>query len=359
LAKLQYPTAFVVDKNNVESGGKNWSDKPNGTGPFKLTEWQKDTKVTLTRNPNYHLGPAKVERVLLNIAGGNGMTMYENSEIDITPIGISDVERVSDPKDPLNKQLVIGKELSTGYIGFNVEVTPFDDVKVRQAFAQAVDIERINKVVNKDLAPTAKSILPPDMPGYNTNVKPIKFDVAAAKALLQESKYAGNLPPVTLTRPGSTTTVGPYTEAILEQWKTNLGVDVKVQQVEFATYLSDMKRNPALGKKNKYQMYEAGWSADYPDPQDFVEVLFASSSLENNGAYKNTDVDSLVLKARSETDEGKRFALYQQAEQIILNEAGLLPMYHNQTYELVKPYVKGYQPVPMIIPNFRYVSIEK
>lgn len=359
LSKMTYPTSFVVDKANVEGGGKNWQDKPNGTGPFKLTQWDKATKITLERNPNYHLEPAKLDKVLFNLAGGNGLTMYENNEIDITGVGITDIERIQSPSDPLNKEFKIGKSLDVWYVGFNTEAPPFDDVKVRQAFAMAVDNQKIITVVLKDLLTLAKGVIPPDMPGYNPNVKGPKFDPAAAKQLLQESKYRGNLPPITLTTPSSLTTVGPRTEAMLEQWKTNLGIDVKVQQVEWATFLGDVKRNPAANKTNKYQMYELGWSADYPDPQDFVEVLFASQSLENNGAYKNAEVDRYIQQARTETDEGKRYSLYQQAEQVIVNEAGVIPLFHGQSYLLVKPYVKGYNPPPMSVQTYRYVSIEK
>ena len=359
LAKMQYPTAFVVDQKNVEAGGKNWTDKPNGPGPFKLESWDKGNKLNLARNASYHLGPAKLDRVRVNIAGGNGMTMFENDEIDITAIGLADIERIEDKANPLNKNYVIGKSLDLSYVGFNTELPPFDDAKVRQAFAMAVDNGKIVSNVLKDKVTVAKGVLPPDMPGYNPGVKGPKFDPAAAKQLLQDSKYKGVLPPITLAAPGATTSLGPVGDAFLEQWKTNLGVDVKAQTVEFATFLSELKRDPAKGKKNRYQLYMMGWAADYPDPQDFVDILFNSTSLENNGAYKNTEVDTLVNRARSENDEGKRFALYQQAEQIIVNEAAFIPMYHSQHYELVKDYVKGYQPTPLIISKFRYISIEK
>lgn len=359
LAKLQYPTAFVVDKENVERGGRTWMEKPNGTGPFKLVEWNKGTRIILEANPNYHLGAPRVQRVRFNIAGGNAMTMYENDEIDITPIGLADIERVEEATHPLNKQYVIGRTLDVWYVGFNNEMPPFDDVKVRQAFAMALDNEKIIQVVLRNKVIKANGVIPPDMPGFNPNLRSHRFDPDQAKRLLRESKYGGNLPAITLTVPGSATTVGPRTEAMIEQWKTNLGVEVRPQIVEWATFLGDVKRNPAQNKKAKYQMWELGWSADYPDPQDFVEVLLASYSLENNGAYKNAEVDALTRRAQTEMDDNRRFQLYQQAEQIAMNEVALLPLFHSQTYQLVKPWVKGWQPVPMSIQQYRYVSIER
>src|SRR5205814_4987213 len=118
------------------------------------------------------------------------------------------------------------------------------------------------KVVLSDLYKRADGVIPPGMPGYNPQVRGLKFDADQAKQLIQQSKYGGNLPPVTFTIPSSATTVDPVTEAIVEQWKTNLGVEVKIQQVEWATFLGDVKRNPAQNKKAKYQLWQLGWSAD-------------------------------------------------------------------------------------------------
>lgn len=358
LAKMTYPTAFVVDKENVESG-RTWMDKPNGTGPFKMKEWKKGESIILERNPSYYLEPAKLDQVKFLLAGGSAMTMYENDEVDISGVGLNDIERIQDPGNPLNKEFVVAPTLDVWYVGFNVEQPPFDDSKVRQAFSHAVDKDKIIKVVLKDLFQRADGILPPGMPGYNQSVRGLKFDPARAKQLLSESKYKGSLPPVTFTVPSSATTVDPVTEAIIEQWKTNLGVEVKIQQVEWATFLGDIKRDPLRSKKNKFQLYELGWSADYPDPQDFIDILFYSKSLDNNGAYSNPEVDKVVEQARGEASPEKRFKLYQEAEQLIVNDAAWAPLYHGKSYLLVKPRVKNFQPAPMIIPTFKYVSISR
>ncbi|MBI2887797.1 MAG: peptide ABC transporter substrate-binding protein [Chloroflexi bacterium] len=357
LAKMTYPTSFVVDKENVESG-RSWTDKPNGTGPFKMKEWKKGEQILLERNASFYMEPAKLNQVKFLLAGGSAMTMYENNEVDVSPVGINDIERIQDTSNPLNREFVVANTLDTWYVGFNVEVPPFDDPKVRQAFNHAVDKSKIVKVVLKDLFQPAKGVIPPGMPGYNPSVKGLDFDPNKAKQLLKESKYGDNLPPITFTIPSSSTTVDPVTEAIVEQWKTNLGITVKIQQVEWATFLVDIKRDPLKSKKNKYQVYELGWSADYPDPQDFVDILFHSKSLDNNGAYSNPKVDELLDKARSESASEQRFRLYQEAEQIIVNDGGWVPLYHGKTYRLVKPKIKDYLSAPMIIPQFKYISVQ-
>src|SRR5262245_1256851 len=106
LAKMTYPTAFIVDKNQVESNPKNWTRKPNGTGPYKLSEWRLNDRILLEANENYHLGAPLVKRVRYNLAGGSTLTQYENNEIDESFITINDIERVQSQRDPLSKEYV-------------------------------------------------------------------------------------------------------------------------------------------------------------------------------------------------------------------------------------------------------------
>ncbi|MGH3578974.1 MAG: ABC transporter substrate-binding protein, partial [Mycobacterium sp.] len=190
------------------------------------------------------------------------------------------------------------------------------------------------------------------IPGYNKDVKGIPFDANDAKQLLQQSKYQGKLPPITFTTSGQGANVGPVDEAILQMWKDNLGVTVEVQQVETATFFSDVK-------KGTYMFWDAGWAADYPDPENFLDLNFFSQSNGNDVKYSNPQVDNLLVQARTEQDQTKRFQQYQQAEQMILDDAAWVPLYYEQDNLLVKPYVKGYDIPGMIIPIYRYVSIQK
>ncbi len=350
LAKLTYPTAYVVDKDNVESG-RGWFEKPNGTGPFKLSTWRKGERIVLERNDLFYDGPAKLGRVNFLLTGA-GMTMYENNEVDISGVGLIDMDRVLDKNNPLNKELITGNSLDVFYIGFNVKMPPFDDVKVRQAFNHAVDKKRINDVVQRNRHIVAKGILPPGMPGYNQNLKGLDFDAAKAKQLLAESKYksVAGLGRVTLSTAGSTAAVQPATEAVIQMWKDNLGVEVEIQQAEWATFLQDLHRK-------RYQVFDVGWIADYPDPENFVDLLFHSKSEQNNPQYSNPQVDSLLEKARGERDPSARLKIYEQVEQTLVDEAPWLPLWHSKSYVLVKSYVKNFKVPPMIIPYLKDVEI--
>lgn len=144
LAKLTYPTAFVLDRENVEAGGRNWTENPNGTGPFRQAEYRIGERIILERNENFYRQPAHVDSISMNLAGGQAMAMYENDEIDITGVGLFDLDRVLDPSEDLNKELIIAPpDFSVSYVGFNTSMPPFDDPKFRQALNHAVDKELI------------------------------------------------------------------------------------------------------------------------------------------------------------------------------------------------------------------------
>jgi oligopeptide transport system substrate-binding protein len=282
------------------------------------------------------------------------LTQYENNEIDAAGISVIDVERVLSPRDPLNKEYVTGPNLSISYIGFNVKSPPFDDPKVRQAFAKAINKQQIATVVLKDMLPVANSIMMPGLPGYNPNAKAPSFDPAEAKKLLSESKYggAGGLPTITFSEIGSGASQGLDTQVMVEQWRENLGVTVNIAQSDSASFFDDLDRG-------RFQMFSIGWIMDYPDPEDIIDLLFFSSSRQNNTGYSNPEVDRIVTDARKELDVTKRIQLYQQAEQLILDDAVWVPLYFGRDHYVVKPYVKGFEPTLIQIPRLRYVKIEK
>ena len=350
LAKLSYPTAFVVDRMQVEGDKRNWTKKPRGTGPYMVEKWELTESLTLKANDKYHLGAPAVKKIEFLLAGGSVMTMYENAEIDVSPVGINDIDRVTDPNDSLNADYMTANSMSISYIGFNVNEAPFDDPKVRQAFGMAIDRDKITEVVVHDMLPVAHSIMPPGLPGYNPNAKTLSYDPERAKQLLAESKYADDMPKVTLSDVGAGATAGQDTQAMIEMWKTNLGIEIEIVQTDEATFWQDLD-------KGEYQMFTAGWVMDYPDPEDILDILFYSQSRQNNTQYSNPQVDDLLVQARTEQDTAKRMALYQQAEQIILDDAAWIPLYNGRDHILVKPYVKGYLLPPMVIPRLKYISI--
>jgi len=356
LAKMTYPTAYVLDQENVERGGRTWTEHPNGTGPFMLDSMEFGEKIVLRKNENYYRDPKpRLDRINFSLSGGSPMIRYENNELDATPVGLADIERVTDPTNPLNAELMSGTRLSVFYIGFNVNKPPFDDPKVRQAFNLALNKNKIVSVVYKETVPIANGIVPPGIPNYsNPDLVPLEYDPKKALELISESKYGdvSEFPDITLYTTGAGGSPARITEALVATYKEELGVDISIQQTDWPTFLSDITQ-----PENPYQMYQLGWIADYPDPQNFLDLLFHTGSQQNHMGYSNPKVDALLDEAGLEQDPQKREELYRQAEQLIINDAPWVPLYFDFEQWLVKPYVKGFAIPPMIVPKFQYIYI--
>ena len=352
LAKLTHSPAFVIDRTNVQSDEK-WWQNPNGTGPFQLRKWKEDELLILKQNDIYYRELAKIEYAVFRLWGGIPMQMYETNETDVTDVFLDDIERVLDPSNPLNKELITAPELSLHYIGFNATKPPFDDPNVRRAFSHAIDKNKIIEVVLKSTVKRADGILPLGMPGYNENLSGLSFDVDRAKELIRQSKYkdVSNLPKITFTTSGLGD-ISDLNAALIDMWQKNLGVEVEVRQLEPEVYFQVLKQE-------KDELFESGWVADYPDPENFLDILFHSGSEENTGEYSNAEVNALLEQARVEQDVAARMKLYQEIEQILVNDAACLPLFFDVNYVLVKPYVEDYVVTPMGVLTLKGVSVKR
>ena len=341
-----------MDRANAESGAE-WWRRPNGTGPFKLKEWNENNLLVLERNELYHGKVAGVNLVAFQLWGGVPMNMYETGEIDVTGVSLSYIDKVTDKAGSFYQELQIVPQLSFSYIGFNTAEPPFDDVNIRRAFSQAIDKDKLVSLVFRDMVQSAGGILPPGIPGFNEDLSTLDYDVNKAKELIAASKYGdvAGLPPITITTAGWGGLISRGLEAIIQEWRQNLGVEVAVRQLEPQRFLYHLKQE-------KDEMFDMGWIADYPHPQNFLDVLFHTDAETNYGEYSNTEVDALLEKAAVEQDMDRSLAMYQQAEQKLADDAACLPLWFGQSYILVKPYVTGYELNPMGFVMLNGVTIQ-
>lgn len=351
LYKLAYPTAFVVDSNDIVLGDDWWLN-PNGTGPFQLYEWQEDELIILESNQDFYGEPPEIEHIVFLLWGGQPMLMYEMGEIDVVKVSLADLERVLDPNNPLNQELITVTQLAMFGIGFNFTEPPFDDPKIRQAFSLAIDKDKLIELVFKDSVQRANGILPTGIPGYNEDLIGLDYDPERALQLIAESSYGSvaNLPPIIFTSAGYGT-VSALDAALIDMWRDNLGVEVQLRQMDPEAYYNELI-------EEKDQLFIYGWSADYPDPQNFLDVLFYTGSEQNNGEYSNPDIDLLLEQARVEQDNSARMQIYQLVEQMLVDDAAFLPLYYGINYLLVKPYVNDFVLSPQGVIMFRYISLE-
>jgi ABC-type transport system substrate-binding protein len=356
LDKLTYPTAYVVDRREVGDStcfeGGQWTQSPNGTGPFKMKEFVLGERIELEPNERFYLDPKpSLQQVTYLLAGGSPLVMYENDEVDISGVGVNDVERIRDPNEPLNAEYHTGANMSTDYIGFNTQEPPFDDPEIRRAFAMATDRELISEAVLMDILLPAKGVLPPGIQGYDENFEGVPYDPEGARAIIEEKGGAELFQDVTLLTSGQGAAPSEALAAVTALWEENLGVTITIEQEEFGIFLRDIDQG-------NFSMFSLGWIADYPDPQNFLEIKLHSQSADNETQYSNPQVDELLDQAATETDEAERIRLYQEAEQMVIEDSPWVPLFHGQDSVLIKPYVKDFINAPFVIPRMRYVSIE-
>jgi oligopeptide transport system substrate-binding protein len=351
--KLSYPTAYVVDRETVARGA-DWWRQPNGTGPFALSRWEPGSILELQRNDEYYGTAPLIEAVQFLLLAGVPMSLYEQGAIDAVSVSSAYYEQVTDPANPLHQDLITAPELSVYYIGFDVTEPPFDDVNVRLAFCHAVDRDRIVTALYKDSLAVAGGVLPAGLPGHDPELQPYRYDPEYARELLASSSYgsAEALPPVTITVSGYANNVPSDIAAAIAGWRENLGVEVSVRQLEpdvFLYYLED----------ERDQAFSMGWVADYPSPHNFLATLFGVGESYNISGYSNPELERLLQLAAEEVDEARRLEIYQEAERVVVADAPCLPLTYGTNHVLVKPYVTGFVPNALGIPDLAAARVDR
>ncbi|UCH61334.1 MAG: hypothetical protein JSV61_07570, partial [Anaerolineales bacterium] len=259
---------------------------------------------------------------------------------------------IQDPEHELHAELRTTTSLCTSLVQINNTLPPMDDPNVRAAFALALDREKLLDQFSEGTDLLAETILPPAMPGYSTDMSATAFDPQAAKAALIASKYGQDLPPVTFLDEGYAGEESDYINAMISMWEENLGIQVDLE-------LLDPEDFTRAARETDGHLVPYGWCADYPDPENFLDILFHSESQFNVAGYENPELDDLLERARTEIDPANRVALYKQAEALLLGDHAAIPLVHWIDYELAKSYVKGYVSASMGTRVLHLVYLER
>jgi oligopeptide transport system substrate-binding protein len=352
LSKLSYPTSWIVDSYSVNE----IEERPNGTGPFKLVTHDENEVIILARNANYHRNFVQLEYIVYLLYPGYSIRLYEAGDIDFTGIDEDLQDRANDPDDPLYGTLYSGTGLCTHYFAFDTSKPPFDDFLVRKAFALAIDKDRYNDVVHEGKGVVAQGLYPPGLPGHNADVTSLGYDPDEAVEALKASSYQGptSLPYIVLTTSGAGTDLSAADALVIQMWEQSLDVEIDVEQIDYDSFTD------RIYKGEHGQIVSFGWCADYPDPENFADILFHTGSKQNISNYSNPELDALLEQARSEMDVAKRMALYGQIEQRIVDEIPALFISHSRAYYYVfKPYVRGYVHTPVGVAQSMNFWIER
>jgi peptide/nickel transport system substrate-binding protein/oligopeptide transport system substrate-binding protein len=239
------------------------------------------------------------------------------------------------------------------YLGFNVEKAPFDNVKVRQAINFAIDRDGIVRLILNERARVANGVLPPGIMGYNPQLKGYSFDPAKARALMAEAGYpeGKGFPEITLQF-NRDPQHGRTSELVVANLR-DIGINCSLREVDFQEHLKTVED----GSSSFFRM---GWTVDYPDPDNFLYSLFHSSNIGPGGnfsRYRNPQLDEILERARFEIEPKDRIPLYQRAEQIVVDDAPWVFVYHYTTHVLTQPGVRGVTITPMGSPFILYRKI--
>jgi ABC-type transport system substrate-binding protein len=287
-----------------------------GSGAYVLTG-STDTELTLTANDRYWAGRPAITAVHLigDVGGRSPVSAFEDGDLDYAPIADFDASWISYDRT-LGPQLRQVPSLSVEYYGFDTSRPPFDHVKVRQAFAKAVDWRRIVQLATPTSATPATSMVPPGIPGRSDRDFLPARDPDAARALLAEAGYPGGrgFPSVTLIDPGSA-----YTRGVVAELKRELGVTVDPETMDFNAYFTRLAQDPP-------QMWSLSWVADYPGQNDFLGVLLGTGQSNDYGRWSSAEFDRAIGEAGQTTDPATASAAFERAQAVVQRDAPVVPV---------------------------------
>lgn len=357
---MAYDAASIVPREETERLGAAFATRPVGTGAFRLKEWRRDDRVVIEAFADHFRGAPHLERVIFRIipAEITRFNDYKAGNLDVSDIPTGHCRAVkADPA--LKGQVAIWPTLGTHAVRFNIEKPPFNDRRVRLAVAHAIDPAAVAEGLLEGCVIAGKGILPPSLPGYNAAVTAPGFDRARARQLLVEAGFPGGrgLPPISYHF--NTGDLNQRIAELLQAQLKEVGIALELRRLDWAAHIKVVDEGAVT-------MFRQGWIADYPDPENFLTVLFHSRNVGaagNTSRYRSPELDRLFDRADAMPAGPPRIKLYQSAEQRLLDDGAWITLYHYASRALIRPSVKGLERSPLsTAPEFlaplRKVKIE-
>jgi oligopeptide transport system substrate-binding protein len=335
---LRLGDALVVPREEVEKLGEGFGHAPVGTGPFKFVRWEPNREIVLEANAHYHEGRPFLDAVIYKLGRNFEEECAEFLKGHLEEAIVSSDKADEVATDPKYRayQLLRKPTLSLLYIGFNTQVKPFDDQRVRQAFNYAVNRDAIVQAITKMGSITATGALPPGMAGHDPDLEGYHYNPDKAKRLLAEAGYPGGtgFPAVQLWSVSKAESAKAELAAY-QRYLADLGVKVDVHLA------SDWPVYRGMLEQGELPMFRLSWYADIPDPHNFLWPLLHSTSPTNRTFYRNPRVDRLLSDAGKESDDAQRVVMYREVERIVMEDAPWIAQHSHISRRLYQPHVKG------------------
>lgn len=365
LGLTAFYTLYPVNQNVVEANA-DWAKDPTNTefvsnGPFKITGWDHNQKITLRKNPDwYRADEVKLDGIDLDIIEEQNTqyTKYEGGEYDFIinpPTAVVDKLIKED-----NPELIIGGDVATYYYQFNNKEKPFNNAKVRNALSMAIDRKAIVENITKGGQIPAEGLVPfgfldPDGKEFrDRNGNLIKEDKEKAKDLLEEGLAEEGMKLEDLNGTvilfNTNEAHRNIAQAVQQMWKQAFGVDFQLENAEFKVVI-DRRKN------GDYKISRAGWVGDYLDPNTMLDIMMTDNG-NNDVFYSNKDFDKLMAEAGDSADNEFRFEKMAEAEKILIDDMPIIPIYFYTQPYMQKPYVSGIYKTNINYPTLTFADID-
>src|SRR5579859_788890 len=335
LTNLTSPAAVIINQDAVEKNG-DLTKTADGTGPFKFKEYVPNTRVVLERNPDYwESGKPYVDGIEMTIAADDTARTAAVRTGTVDFIEYAPLKDIPSLKSDSSLALAGDQNTNIRFIGLNVTRKPFSDLKVRQAIAAVIDRDAVLGPAVFGFGTPTLEIFPP---GYwaGLGTKPAAADVAKAKQMLADAGYPD----------GFSTTILSWSQysflsnaaLVFQEQLKQIGITADVNLEENAAFIKDYL-------DNNFDLTVSGTSA-YVDPNDIYLRNFGTGQPSNAVRYSNPKADDLIAAGVATTDQAKRKQIYQQLQQLLLDDVPWINLYIANQFEAMKTYVKGYTHIP-------------
>lgn len=362
LANLAMDFASIQSEEYAQSliksgkGLKTLETAPVGTGPFVFKSYQKDSAVRYKAFDKYFRGKPKIENLVYVIVSDSTVRLQKMKSGECNVMSEPQPQDLDQIAKVPNLKIVSTEGLNVSYIAFNTEKKPFDNLKVRQALILAMNQKAYLDLIYKSQGSPAKNPIPPTMWSYSKSTMAQVYDVEKAKSLLKEAGFPNGFETELWTLPVSRPYLpnGKKLGELVQADLAKIGVKVKLITFDWPVYLEK-------SKKGDHQMIQLGWNGDNGDPDNFMNVLLGCGAIKagsNMARWCHKEFDTLLQKAKEDTNMAVRTGFYEKAQVIFNKEKPWFTVAHAKMNKVISNKVVGYKINPFGNENFQSVDLK-